>query len=75
LQKPGEPAVSVKGRKKRLDRQQIHEVCFVVDRFLQALDSQIEISHPDGSETFCEGSDVLPLRELMKSLDTFFGSR
>jgi hypothetical protein len=61
--------------KKRLDRQEIHEVCFVVDRFIQALERQIEISHPDCSETFCQGSDVLPPRELMQSLDTFFGSR
>ena len=61
--------------KKRLDRKEIDEVCFVVDRFIQALERQIEISHPDCSETFCQGSDVLPSRELMQSLDTFFGSR
>ena len=61
--------------KKWLDRQEIHEVGFVVDRFIQALECQIEISHPDCSETFCQGSDVLPPRELMQSLDTFFGSR
>jgi hypothetical protein len=41
----------------------------------QALERQIEISHPDCGETFCQGSDVLPPRELMQSLDTLFGSR
>ena len=61
--------------KKRLDRQEIHEVCFVVDRFIQALEREIEISHPDCSEAFCQRSDVLPGCELMQSLDTFFGSR
>ena len=61
--------------KKRLDCQKVHEVCFVIDRFIQTLQCQIEISHPDRSETFCQGSDVLPPRELMQSLDTFFGSR
>ena len=61
--------------KERLDRQEIDEVGFVVYRFVQALERQIEISHPDCSETFCQGSDVLPPRELMQSLDTFFGSR
>ena len=60
---------------KRLDRQQIHEVCFVGDGFLQALERPIEISHPDCSESFRQGSDVLPPREFMKSLNTFFGSR
>ena len=61
--------------KERLDRQQIHEVCFVVDRFIQGLEREIDFWHPDRSETFCEGSDVLPFRELMKSLNTFFCSR
>ena len=67
--------VKVERMKERLDRQQIHEVGFVIDRFVQTLERQIEISHPDRSETFRQGSDVLPTRELMKSLDTFFGSR
>ena len=61
--------------KKRLDRQEIYEVCFVVDRFIQALKRQIEISHPDCSEAFCQRSDVLPGCELMKPFDTFPGSR
>ena len=38
--------------KKRLDRKQIHEVGFVVNRFIEALEREIEISHPDSSETF-----------------------
>ena len=61
--------------KERLDRDKIHEVGFVVDRFIQALERPIEISHPDCSETGCQGGDILPPRELMQSLDTFFGSR
>ena len=61
--------------KKRFDRQHIHKVGFVVDRFVQALECQIEVSHPDCSETLCQWSDVLLARELMQSLDTFLGSR
>ena len=61
--------------KEWLDGQQIHEVRFVVDCFVQALECQIQISHPDRRETCCQGSDILPLGELMKSLGTFFGSR
>jgi hypothetical protein len=61
--------------KKWLDRQQIYEVCFVVDRFIQTLKCQIEVSHSDCGETFCLWSYVLTGGELMKSLDTFFGSR
>jgi hypothetical protein len=60
---------------KRLDRQQIHEVRLVVDRFIQALECQIEISYPDCCETFCQGSDVLPGGELMQSRDTFLSFR
>src|ERR1700719_5331038 len=75
FQKPGKPAVSVKGMKKRLDRQQIDEVCFVVDRFIQALERPGEISHPGCGKGLCQGSDVLPPCELMKSLDTFASSR
>ena len=61
--------------KKRLDRQQIHKVCLVVDCFVQALECEIEVSHPDCSEAFCQRSDVLPGCELMKPFDTFPGSR
>jgi hypothetical protein len=75
FQKAGEPAISVESLKERLNRQQIHEVCFVVDCFIQALEREIEISHSDGSEAFCQRSDVLPTRELTKSPDRFFGPR
>jgi hypothetical protein len=51
--------------KKWLDCKEIHEVCFVIDRFVQALQCPIEIPHPDCSETFCQRSDVLPPREFM----------
>lgn len=61
--------------KKRLDSQQIHEVCLVFDRFIQALEGPIEVSHPDCSETFRQGSNVLPPRQLMESVDILFGPR
>ena len=60
---------------KRLDRQQIHEVGLVVDRFVQALECQIEISYPDCGETLRQGSDVLLGGELVQSRDTFFSFR
>jgi hypothetical protein len=37
--------------KKRLDRQQIRKACFVMDGFVETLERQIQISHPDCSET------------------------
>jgi hypothetical protein len=61
--------------KKRIDRQQIHEVCLVFDRFIQALEGMIEVSHPDCSESFRQGSNVLSPRQLMEFLDTLFGPR
>jgi hypothetical protein len=75
FQKPRKPAVSTNRMEKRFDRQQIYEVCFVFNRFIKALERQIEISHPNCGETFCEGRHVMPTREFMKPLDTFAGSR
>jgi hypothetical protein len=60
---------------KRLDCKQINEVCLVIDRFIEPPERHIEISHPDCSETFCQGSDVLPPSELMQSRYTSFGLR
>lgn len=71
FQKPGKSVVSVKRLKKWLDRQQIYEVCFVVDRFIQAPECQIRISHPDRGKTFCQWGNVLPACKLMKFFDTF----
>src|SRR5215469_5212138 len=60
--------------KKRLDCQQVHKVCLMIDRFVQALESQIEISHPDCREAFRQGRDVLSACQFVKFLNTFLGS-
>src|SRR5450755_3223742 len=75
FQELGEPAVSPERAKKRLDPQQVNEVCLVLDRFIKALKCEIEVSHSDGSECLCQGCDVARQRAFTKLFDTFVRSR
>ena len=57
--------------KKRLDRQQIDDICFVIDRFIEALECQIEIFHSDRCQSFGQRSNVLPRCQPAQLFDAF----
>jgi hypothetical protein len=59
FQKPGEPVIAPERVKKWLYCQQVDEICLVIDRFIEALQCQIEIFQSDRSQSFCQGTTGL----------------
>ena len=75
FQKPGEPVIGPQRIKKWLHCQQVNEICLVIDRFIEALQCQIEIFQSDRSQSFCQGSDVSARCEPMKVFKAFLSLR
>jgi hypothetical protein len=53
FQKPCESVIAVERVKEWLDCQQVYEICSVIDRFIEALECQIEVFQSDRCQSFC----------------------
>src|SRR5215469_7510810 len=75
FQKPCKPMIAPERMKEWLDCQEVYEICFVIDRFIEALECQIEVFQSDRSQSFCQWSDILACCEPLKFFNAFLGLR